>query len=430
MTTSELSLFKAAFMQSWNAIVITDADRAAGYRVQFANPAFCAMTGYALDELRGCTLQILQGPDTDPAVIDDLRACLKEARYFEGTTINYRKDGASYVVHWNISPVRDDEGVLTHFVSVQQDISDIVRAAQENLLLARALDATSDPVVLTDARARITFVNTAFAKVTGYTVDEVRGRTPAMFQSGAHDEAFYRALRATLDAGKDFRATFINRRRDGSLYHSEQSISPVCDDKGRVTHYVSVSKDISERVEKEQSLLHEASHDKLTGLHNRRYGEQTLGKAILAAHKHGRSLTLLVCDIDHFKQVNDRFGHLAGDRVLRDVAHILRSAVRSRDCVIRWGGEEFLVLLEHCEQAPGVLLAERIRHRVEAHHDADVGKVTLSLGLATLKPDETMEQLIARADEALYEAKHGGRNRLSISQPQGDSPESISSQAG
>ena len=79
-----------------------------------------------------------------------------------------------------------------------------------------------------------------------------------------------------------------------------------------------------------------------------------------------------------------RFGHLAGDRVLRDVAHILRSAVRSRDCVIRWGGEEFLVLLEHCEQAPGVLLAERIRHRVEAHHDADVGKVTLSLGLATL----------------------------------------------
>ena len=88
------------------------------------------------------------------------------------------------------------------------------------------------------------------------------------------------------------------------------------------------------------------------------------------------------------------------------------------------------MLLEHCEQAPGVLLAERIRHRVEAHHDADVGKVTLSLGLATLKPDETMEQLIARADEALYEAKHGGRNRLSISQRQGDSPESISSPTG
>ncbi|MCM2347993.1 sensor domain-containing diguanylate cyclase [Acidovorax soli] len=417
MTTSELSWFKAAFMQSWNAIVITDADGAAGYRVQFANPAFCSMTGYALDELRGCTLQMLQGPDTDPAVIDDLRVCLREARYFEGTTINYRKDGASYVVRWNISPVRDDEGVLTHFMSVQQDISDIVRAAQENLLLARALNATSAPVVLTDARARITFVNTAFAKVTGYTIDEVRGKTPAMFQSGAHDAAFYRFLRASLDAGKDFRATFVNRRRDGSLYHSEQSISPLCDDKGRVTHYVSVSKDISDRVEKEQALLHEASHDKLTGLHNRRYGEQTLGKAILAAHTQGRPLTLLVCDIDHFKQVNDRFGHLAGDRVLRDVAHILRSAVRSRDCAIRWGGEEFLVLLEHCEQAPGVVLAERIRRRVEAHGDAEVGKVTLSLGLATLKPDETMEQLIARADEALYEAKHGGRNRLLISQP-------------
>ena len=200
-----------------------------------------------------------------------------------------------------------------------------------------------------------------------------------------------------------------------------------------------------------QSLLDYSERDALTGLFNRKtFDEQfsrytmnglatrsgTVTDTLVAEESAAASDNepvqqwLAVVDIDHFKQVNDRFGHLAGDRVLRDVAHILRSAVRSRDCVIRWGGEEFLVLLEHCEQAPGVLLAERIRHRVEAHHDADVGKVTLSLGLATLKPDETMEQLIARADEALYEAKHGGRNRLSISQRQGDSPQSISSPTG
>ena len=170
-----------------------------------------------------------------------------------------------------------------------------------------------------------------------------------------------------------------------------------------------------------------SSHDALTGAFNRHHFDAVERRYTQAGSHH---IGAIMFDCDHFKQVNDRFGHLAGDRVLRDVAHILRSAVRSRDCVIRWGGEEFLVLLEHCEQAPGVLLAERIRHRVEAHHDADVGKVTLSLGLATLKPDETMEQLIARADEALYEAKHGGRNRLSISQRQGDSPQSISSPTG
>lgn len=414
MTTSELSLFKAAFQQSWNAIVITDADASTGYGVLFANPAFCSMTGYSFEELRGRTLKMLQGPDTDPAVIDRLRASLKEARYFEGTTFNYRKDGSSYVVHWNISPVRDETGKLTHFVSVQQDISALVQAARDNQLLARALDATSDPVLVTDAQAHITFVNAAFSRVTGYRVEEVMGKTPAMLRSGEHEEAFYQTLRDTLKAGKDFRATFINRRRDGSVYHAEQSISPVTDEKGRITHYVSVTKDISERVEKERGLVHEANHDTLTELYNRRFGEQVLKSAHLNARTHGEPLSLLLCDIDHFKQVNDRYGHPAGDRIIVSVAKALKQAVRGKDVVVRWGGEEFLVLLEDCPEAPGQQLAERIRLRVEGLTDAEVGQVTLSLGLATLATDESVDRLIERADAALYAAKQSGRNRVSV----------------
>lgn len=414
MTTSELSLFKAAFMQSWNAIVITNADASTGYGVLFANPAFSAMTGYSQDELLGRPLKMLQGPDTDPAVIADLRACLQQERYFEGTTFNYRKDGTSYVVHWNISPVRDEDGQLTHFVSVQQDISEMVRVARDNQLLARALDATSDPVIVTDARAHITFVNTAFSRVTGYPVAEVMGKTPALLRSGLHDDAFYATLRKTLDAGKDFRATFINRRRDGTVYHAEQSISPVTDEKGRITHFVSVTKDISERVEKEQGLIHDASHDTLTDLYNRRFGEQVLSSSYLKASNLGGALSLLLCDIDHFKQVNDRFGHQAGDRVIVNVARALRQTVRHKDAVIRWGGEEFLILLDDCPAEPAQQLAERIRSRVEALQDDEVGRVSLSLGLATLAVDESVEQLIERADMALYAAKQGGRNRVSV----------------
>jgi diguanylate cyclase (GGDEF)-like protein/PAS domain S-box-containing protein len=417
MSTSEQNLFQIACMQSWNAIVITDADLANGCRVQIANPAFCAMTGYALDELRGRTLKMLQGEDTDPAVIDHLRTCLKETRFFVGTTTNYRKDGSAYLVRWNISPVHDDEGILTHFVSVQQDISDIVRAENQNLLLARALDATSDPVMLLNAQFQIVFANTAFTNVTGYPVEEVKGQTPAFLRSGLHDEAFYATLHQSLAAGQDFRATTTNRRRDGSFYHAEQSISPIRDAKGRITHYVSVSKDISERVEREQTLLHESTHDPLTSLYNRRHGEKLLGNAYRNANKHGWPLSVLMCDIDHFKQVNDRFGHPAGDRVITDVASILRQATRSRDVVIRWGGEEFLIVLDKCPQTLAAELAERIRSRVEAHRDAEVGQLTLSLGLASLAPAETIEQLIARADSALYAAKRGGRNRLSVAQP-------------
>lgn len=127
MYQPELEILRTAFMQTWNSIVITDASPDFGYLVQMANPAFCAMTGYSIDELRGQNLKILQGPDTDQTVIDVLRQCLKEARYFEGTAINYRKDGRSYVVRWSISPVRDNDGVLTHFVSVQQDLTEHYR---------------------------------------------------------------------------------------------------------------------------------------------------------------------------------------------------------------------------------------------------------------------------------------------------------------
>lgn len=414
MITSEFSLLKAAFWQSWNAIVVTEADRSTGYRVVAANPAFCAMTGYSLDELRGGTLKCLQGEDTDPLVIDSLRECLREARFFDGTTVNYRKDGSPYVVHWNISPVRDENGVLTHFVSIQQDISETVQMAQENQLLARALDATSDSVVVTDAKARITFANNAFFQLTGYGPSEVLGKTPAMLRSGQHDEAFYAELNTTIKAGRAFRATFTNRRRDGTLYHAEQSISPIIDEKGRITHYISVSKDISERVLKEQSLQHEASHDPLTGLLNRRTGEQAVSAAVLAAHTTGRPLTLMMCDIDHFKQVNDQFGHTAGDRVIREVAQILRQALRGGDVVARWGGEEFLVLLDNCAQTQAMALAERICQRVAMHRDSDAGIVTVSLGIAALTSNEAVDELIARADNALYGSKHGGRNQWTV----------------
>ncbi|CAJ0783332.1 hypothetical protein LMG7141_01376 [Ralstonia condita] len=414
MSTPLLTLFEAAITQAWNAIVITDADVGAGCRVQFANPAFLAMTGYSLDELHGQSLRILQGPKTDPNVIDELRLCLKEARFFEGTTTNYRKDGSSYTVRWSISPVRDDSGRVTNFVSVQQDISAYVQAEHTNRLLARALDATSDPVMLTDANARIIFANTAFAKSTGYTVDEIQGSTPALFKSGKHDETFYAAMRRSLASGRDFRATFINRRRDGTLYHAEQSISPIFDEKGCISHYVSVSKDITKRVEREQALLRAATKDKLTGLHNRHHGEKVLAEAYITARTLEHPLTLVMCDIDHFKQINDRFGHPTGDRILVELAGLLKQAVRSRDAVIRWGGEEFMIVLEDCAQKDAVDLAERIRDRVNAYEDAEVGSLSLSLGLATLAPDEAIDKLISRADSALYDAKRSGRNRLSV----------------
>jgi diguanylate cyclase (GGDEF)-like protein/PAS domain S-box-containing protein len=415
MNTPQQRIFEAAFMQTWNALVITDADLSAGCRVQFANPAFIAMTGYSLDELRGRSLSILQGPATDPSVIEDLRCCLKEGRCFEGIATNYRKDGSDYIVRWNISPLHDASGVVTHFVSVQEDISELVRVERTNRLLARALDATSDLVMLTDARARIIFVNAAFENATGYPLTEIKYKTAAILKSGKHDDAFYAAMYRTLSRGQDFRATFVNRRRDGSLFHVEQTISTIFDDHGRATHHIGVGKDVSRQVEREQALWRAATKDKLTGLYNRHHGEKTLRDAFWRAQADGDSLSLIIADVDHFKRINDDFGHLAGDRVLVDIAGILQRAVRGQDAVIRWGGEEFVIVLADCGLGDATHLAERIRSHVHAHRDAEIGSLTLSLGVAQFVPGETLDALIARADAALYDAKRSGRNRLSVS---------------
>ncbi|TQJ94694.1 diguanylate cyclase [Achromobacter sp. SLBN-14] len=407
-------ILEAAFEQTWSALVITDADLSEGCRVQFANPAFVALTGYSLDELRGQSLRILQGAATDPSVIENLRRCLKEGRYFEGCATNYRKDGSTYIVRWKISPIHDENGSVTHFLSVQENISELVRVDHTNRLLSRALDATSDLVMLTDAKSRIIFVNRAFENATGYSLSAIRCETAAILKSGKHDDAFYATMYRTLSTGQDFRATFINRRRDGSIFHIEQTISTIVDDHGRPTHYFSVSKDVTRQVEREQALWRAATKDKLTGLYNRSHGEKTLREAFIRAQVGGDLLSVIIADVDHFKQINDRFGHLTGDRVLTEIARIMEATVRRQDVVIRWGGEEFVIVLADCPIAVAIELGECIRTCVDAYRDSEIGSLTLSLGVAQFASGETIEELIARADAALYAAKHGGRNRLSV----------------
>lgn len=199
-------------------------------------------------------------------------------------------------------------------------------------------------------------------------------------------------------------------------YRPRSTRANILDEQGRVTHYVSVSKDITERVRREELLQDAASHDKLTRLYNRHHGEKALEDAMARSSAEGKPLSLIICDIDHFKKINDSFGHPGGDRVLKETAAIVAHTVRASDVVVRWGGEEFLIVLEDCAEGPAVELAERVRQRVETFLHADIGAVTLSLGLATRLPEESSDQLIARADSALYQAKASGRNRLVTAQ--------------
>jgi diguanylate cyclase (GGDEF)-like protein/hemerythrin-like metal-binding protein len=160
------------------------------------------------------------------------------------------------------------------------------------------------------------------------------------------------------------------------------------------------------------SLEEAATTDLLTSAWNRRHFEEAIEAETHRSDRYGHPLSLLMLDIDHFKRVNDTHGHAEGDRVLQQLADCVRSAIRLSDSLTRWGGEEFIVLMPNTGLSSATILAERIREAVATHDFGRVGQVTASIGLAEYVPADSREAWLERADQAMYSAKHGGRNRV------------------
>jgi diguanylate cyclase (GGDEF)-like protein len=191
---------------------------------------------------------------------------------------------------------------------------------------------------------------------------------------------------------------------------------------------------IADEVEADmQRKLAEASlREPLTGLYNRRHFQERFAAEVAVAHRHNRPLSLLMIDVDHFKRVNDRYGHLAGDEVLKTVARALSQGIRIEDILARFGGEEFVVLAREAASEAAMGVAERLRQLVEvaqtrweSGHDVPVGiSVTVSIGMAQLGPEETERDLFENADQAMYKAKKSGRNRVVLDGPNTPKPKS------
>jgi diguanylate cyclase (GGDEF)-like protein/PAS domain S-box-containing protein len=410
-----LQMLGLAIEQAYNAVLVIDpGNDQRGPHIVYANPRFLSLSGYMLEEVMGCSPEFLIGPQTDRALLRRMRAAVWAGEIFQGISVNYRKDGSSYHVEWTVSPVRDGSGEIRCFMAFLQDVSARIEAEAQRDLMASALTATAACVLICDTDGAIVFANQAMAAQTGYSIEELVGQRPDILKSGKHDPAFYARMWQHLVAGQTFRATFTNRRKDGSIFHCEQTISPALDASGRLSHYISISKDVSERVGTERDLREQASRDVLTGLYNRRYGEQRLRSCCSEARERGGQLSLMLCDIDHFKSINDSFGHAAGDFALQACSQTIQNGVRQSDIAVRWGGEEFLVILPDCDLEAATQLAERLRQNIRIEAISGVRSLTLSIGVATVGADETPDQAVARADQAMYRAKRAGRNRVEL----------------
>lgn len=415
MDETKLKLFEEVFMQSFSPTVITDANLSVGCHVLFANPAFCNMTGYTLDELVGDSLKKLQGYETEPKVISYLKRCLINGEFFVGSTINYKKDGSSYNVYWNISPIRDDNGEIIYFVSSQQDISSLINSTDKNILLAKSLDAVENPILLLDDKFNIEFTNTSFRKLISILFKESHIDNFKSIVNYSDEGFFFNKIKQAIQSKNYSCLSSIKNIKDSSVIHVEIKISPVYEDDRIISHYIVLFNDVSKNVEREQELIYISHHDPLTGLSNRSYGEKILTEYYSDARCNNIPLSLIFLDIDCFKNINDKYGHNTGDRILKSISKVLKKSFRTSDHIIRWGGEEFIILLNKCSLELAVDLSERIRKNVEDYSDDEVGKITISLGVATLQPNETIHELISRADSALYQSKRNGRNQLTIS---------------
>ena len=152
--------------------------------------------------------------------------------------------------------------------------------------------------------------------------------------------------------------------------------------------------------------------DRLTGIYNRMKLDEALAAEIQRCRRYDQALAIVLLDIDHFKRINDTYGHQAGDRALIDIAHLLSEGSRETDVVGRWGGEEFMIVLPHTDLTGAGRLAEKMRTTIAAHEFSGIGQQTASFGVAAYRIDDQPNDLVARADAALYEAKHAGRNRV------------------
>ncbi|MCB2099862.1 MAG: EAL domain-containing protein, partial [Rhodobacterales bacterium] len=384
----------------------------------FANTAYCRHFGIDPDAVEGTSLLRFVPEPFRQKTLDHFRSFTPDRPKRVQEHAVTLPDGTESWMEWTNTAIFDDDGKAVEFVGIGRDTTERRLTEQQLRLQAAAMDAAANAFFITNRKGQFEWVNAAFTTLSGYTLEEVVGHTPRILNSGLHGADFYDHMWTTILDGQAWKGIITNRCKDGRRYVVEQTITPITDDRGRLTHFVAVQEDISQHIAARDRMHHMATHDILTNLPNRLLFAEHLMTAHRSLKRDGRPFAVHYLDLDHFKTVNDTYGHSVGDDLLVAVARRLTNLVRETDTVARFGGDEFAVLqtgLAHPRDAAE--LAQRI---IEAlARPFELGNTMVhtgtSVGIAVCDSDATdAEDLVEYADLALFQSKADGRGRLTF----------------
>ncbi len=429
LVQSRLRLLESAVINANDAIVIMDAGQAdaSDPNIVYVNEAFTQMSGYTPEEIAGKTPSCLRGPKSDPEQVAKIRRALSRREPVRVELINYRKDGTEYWVELNSVPVTDAQGNFTHWVSVQRDITERKRMEQalfeEKELAQVTLQSIGDGVIATDAGARISELNPAAERLTGWKAAEAKGQPLTKVFRIVSETTRVPVENTAETALREKRVVdMVNHcvliARNGHEFAIDHTAAPIHASDGRIVGAVLVFRDVTQVRSQARQLSWQATHDPLTGLINRRKFGNLLEAAVASAQNESQQHILLYLDLDRFKTVNDTCGHIAGDELLRQVTALFKSRIRKTDILARLGGDEFAVLLYHCPEEIGLQIAEALLHSVGAFRFAWQDKtfsIGVSIGLVAIDGAESATAVLNAADAACYGAKDNGRHRVHVS---------------
>ncbi|MBI5639590.1 MAG: diguanylate cyclase [Nitrospirae bacterium] len=410
---------------SLDIIIAADQDRKIILFNKSAEKAF----GYSEEEVLGRNVGILYD---DPIEGSKVNKTICATGEFIGEVTNRAKDGRKFRTFLSASVLSDSEGNPIGFMGISRDVRDMRKTEKalrkSERFLSTIFDSINDPFSILDRDYRIVRVNEAYAQMKNMEVKDLLGRHCYSALQKRTSVCADCIVEKTFNSGDPCAKDKRLHLPDGSEAWVEIYTYPILNEEGKVSHVIEYTRDITDRRKSEderrrliERLEYLSCIDGLTELLNRRVLIDRLTQEVERVARYGSELSLILCDIDYFKEINDTYGHAAGDKALQVVSEILKGSLRSMDILGRYGGDEFMIILPQTSVKGAEEFAERIRLSVEKKSiqitDSDSMNLSLSMGVTGVEPGKRqldLNSLIKLADNALYSAKRTGRNRVCI----------------